>query len=255
MIDLHCHLLPGVDDGARTVEDSIAMAEAALADGVEAIVCTPHVDRRFPTDPHTIAAGVTELATAFSERGIALRIYPGAEVAVSSAAELDDDALRACCVAGGPYLLLEPSFSHPMPFLGRQVFELGLKGLRPLLVHPERSLHLQRDIEVVRGLVGQGVGLVVNAGSVTGSFGDGARKAAWALLREGLVHAVASDAHESLVRAPVLAGPLAGAGIEDAAIEFLTQTAPAAIVAGEPLPPSPPAIAPPRRRFALFRRS
>ena len=255
MIDLHCHLLPGVDDGAKTVDDSVAMAQAALADGVRAIVATPHVNRHFPTDPHAIGPAVAALRVAFGERGVELEVHSGAEVAVSMLGELDDDALRACTVAGGPYLLLEPSFGHPMPFLGRQVFDLAVRGLRPLIVHPERSLHLQRDLDVLRGLAHQGAGLVVNVGSVAGSFGDVPRKVAWALLAEGLVHAVASDAHEPAVRAPVLAAPLADQPIDDAALEFLTTTAPAAIVAGEPLPPNPPRLTPPRRRFGFRRRT
>lgn len=255
MIDLHCHLLPGVDDGAATIGDSVAMAEAALRDGVDAIVATPHVNRHFPTDPHSIRPAVDALRSAFEQRDVALAVHPGAEVAISVVAELDDDALRACCVGDGDYLLLEPSFSHPMPFLGQLVFELGLKGLRPLLVHPERSLHLQRNPDAVRRLVNQGVGLIVNVGSVTGSFGDAPRKAAWSLLQEGLVQALASDAHEPAVRAPELAGPLAGQPIDDDALEYLTTTAPAAIVAGEPLPPNPPHLAPPRRRFAFRRRN
>lgn len=252
MIDLHCHLLPGVDDGAASIGESVAMAHAALADGVETIVATPHVNRHYPTDPHAIRPAVLELRAAFRDRGVALTVHPGAEVAVSVLTDLDEDALRACCVADGPYLLLEPSFANPMPFLGEQVFELALKGLRPLLVHPERSLQLQRTPDAVRQLAAQGVGLIVNVGSVTGAFGGAARKAAWGLLEEGLVHAVASDAHEPAVRAPVLAGPLAGEPIGDAELEFLTATAPAAIVAGEPLPP-PPRIAR-RRRFPRLRR-
>ena len=249
MIDLHCHLLPGVDDGAATIGDSVAMAEAAIADGVEGIVCTPHVNRHFPTDPHSIAQAVTDLGRAFAERGVALRVYPGAEVAFSSVQDLDDDALRACCVAEGPYLLLEPSFSNPMPFIGEMLFQLGLKRLRPLIVHPERSLYLQREPDRLEDLVAQGAGLIVNVGSVTGAFGKVPHKVAWDLLERGLVHAVASDAHEPTTRAPVLAGPLASQPIDDAALEFLTTTVPRAIVAGEPLPPNPPRVAPPRRRL------
>jgi len=255
VIDLHCHLLPGVDDGAATVGHSIAMAEAALADGIDAIVATPHVNRRFATDPYSIRPAVEDLRRVFADHGLALTVHPGAEVAVSAVPDLGDDELRACCIADGPYLLLEPSFSNPMPFLGQLVFELGLERLRPLLVHPERSLHLQRKPEELRRLAEQGVGLIVNVGSVTGAFGPAAHKAAWSLLSEGMVHALASDAHEPATRAPELAGPLSGQPIGDDALAFLTATAPAAIVAGEPLPSRPPRIEPPRRRFALFRRS
>lgn len=255
MIDLHCHLLPGVDDGAATVGDSIAMAEAALADGIDAIVATPHVNRHYATDPHTIRPAVAELQRVFADRGVALTVHAGAEVAISAVPDLGEDELRACCIAEGPYLLLEPSFSNPMPFLGQLVFDLGLKRLRPLLVHPERSLHLQRRVGELQRLSDQGVGMIVNVGSVTGAFGPAAHKVAWSLLSEGLVHALASDAHEPTTRAPELAGPLSGQPIGDDALEFLTSTAPAAIVAGEPLPPRPPRIEPPRRRFALFRRN
>ena len=248
MIDLHCHLLPGVDDGAETIDDSVAMAQAALADGVEAIVATPHVNHHFDVDPHSINGRVEDLRREFEGRGVPLVVHAGAEVSASKLMDLDDDAVRACCIAGGPYLLVEPSFSNPMPFIGQLMFQLGLKGIRPLIVHPERSLALQRDDDLVEGLVNQGAGLILNAGSITGAFGDAPRKAAWRLLERGLVHAVASDAHSAGTRAPVLAEPLADQAIDRAALEFLTVTAPRAIVAGEPLPRDAPRLAPPKRR-------
>ena len=253
MIDLHCHLLPGVDDGPPDYAVSAAMATAALADGIEAIVATPHVSMRYRTDPLSIAGRAQELEAEYARRGVGLRVLPGAEVSLSLFSELSDDEVRACRIAGGPYLLLEPSYSSPMPFLGQLVFQLGLQGIRPLLAHPERAPAFQRDPAQVEALVNQGAACVVSVGSVTGQFGGTVKKFTWSLLEQGLVHAIASDAHDPAVRAPRLREPLAGEPMDDDAVEWFTRTAPEAIVAGERLPGAPPRVER-RRRFAFRRR-
>ncbi|MCW3065638.1 MAG: Protein-tyrosine-phosphatase [Solirubrobacterales bacterium] len=251
MIDLHSHVLPGLDDGPATLEGSLALARVAVAAGTTILAATPHVDRGFGVDPRAVPGAVAALRGALEEAGIALRIVPGGELAADRAGDLDDDALAAIRLAGGPYLLLEcPLTVHAGP-LETQVGALRLRGFDVLLAHPERSPALQRDPGRLRDLVAHDVLCSVTAGAFTGQFGRPARSLAQAMLREGLVHDIASDAHDERRRPPDLAAGLAAAGLDGAAgaamAAYLTEHVPAAILAGEPIPARPEA---PRRGLA-----
>jgi protein-tyrosine phosphatase len=253
MIDLHAHLLPGIDDGPATIEGSIGLARAALAAGTTRIAATPHIDRHFDVDPHEIPGRVRELRGALDEAGIELEVVAGGEIALDRAGELDDDALHAISLGGGPYVLLEcPLTAHAGP-IEAQVATLRLRGFEILLAHPERAPALQRDPRRLRELVAHDALCSVTAGAFTGQFGRPARSLAQAMLREGLVHSIDSDTHDEERRPPGLAAGLAAAGIEDSPLAaWLSEEAPAAILAGERLPDRPPA---PRRRLGRFRRA
>lgn len=246
MIDLHCHLLPGIDDGPVDVEATVAMARAQVAAGVRTVVCTPHVTHGLPNDAATIGAALDATRTALADAGVPLEVLPGAEIGLTKAADLDDHALRTLALAGGPWLLVEAPLRSTAG-VDLVVQGLMLRGHRVIVGHPERSPFFQRDVGALRRLVTGGALVQVTTGSLAGRFGSTARKVADELLREGLVHNVASDAHDVARRPPGLRGPLEQAGW-GALAAWTTEAVPAAVVRGaERLPDTPPPVAGPRR--------
>jgi protein-tyrosine phosphatase len=234
MIDLHCHLLPGVDDGPADLDGSIAMARAHVAAGVAVVACTPHVNWQTPTAAPDMVAGVEALRAALEHERIPLRILTGGEVGLTRAVEMPDEELSAFKLGGGPWLLLEAPLDVATG-VEQAVALVASRGHRVLLAHPERSPAFQRDADAVGRLVAAGVACQVTATALTGAFGSTAKRCATELMRAGLIHIVASDAHDTVRRPPGLRQPLAEAGFA-ALAEDLSQRAPAAIVAGEVLP-------------------
>lgn len=258
MIDLHCHLLPGIDDGSPSMGVSIAMARAAVEGGVDAIVATPHVSRRYANDAASVAQRCAELQRALDDAGVALRVHSGAEISHAVVGELGDDALRASALGGGGYVLLEPPYTGPAPFIDRMVGRLHAKGFGVVLAHPERSGAFQRNIEVLEGLVDAGVLCSVTAGSISGQFGGTVKRFAQELFARGLVHNLASDAHDAEHRSPALRPALDKAVAElpglEHALGWLTVEVPLAILAGEEVQGSPPVIEPRRGLLGWLRR-
>jgi protein-tyrosine phosphatase len=258
VIDLHCHLLPGIDDGAGDIDASIAMARAAVEGGVEAIVATPHVSGTYPNDPATLADRCAQVQRALDQAGVALRVHTGAEISHSMFHDLSDDALRACGLGGGNYLLLEPPYTGPAPFIDRMVYELQLKGFAIVLAHPERIGAFQRDIELLEKLVGAGALTSVTAASVSGQFGGAVKRFTQELFARGLVHNLASDAHDAVHRSPALRPALERAVRElpelEPSLGWLTTEVPQAILAGETPRGAPPVIEPKRGVFDRLRR-
>jgi protein-tyrosine phosphatase len=251
VIDLHSHILPGLDDGSRTVEDARALARRALEDGVTAIAATPHVRADYPTRPEEMERGVRLLREDFVEQGIHLEVLHGGEIDLGLLSSLDDDALRRFSFAQtGRYLLLEFPYTGWPAGLEEAVYGLGLRGLVPVLAHPERNREAQRDPGRLGEAVRLGALVQVTAASVDGRLGRSAQQAAFRLLELGLAHVLASDAHTPDVREAGLAA--AAESLEDEALaRFLTTEAPEAIVAGEAVPP-PPRKQRRRRRYLLF---
>jgi protein-tyrosine phosphatase len=245
VIDLHSHILPGVDDGPRTLEGSLELARAAVADGTRTILATPHVNDDPGIDAERVAAGLEVLRPALAEAEIPLEVLPGGEIAIWRLADLDDAALRGLALGGGPYLLVESPFSPVVGDFEPIVLDLLMRGHRVLLAHPERCPAFQRDPARLERLVDGGVLVQITAGSMAGGFGSTVRRFTAALLRDGLVHAVASDAHDAVKRPPGLNfgftaiehRELPGIGAHQA---WLTEAAPRAILDGAPLPERPP---------------
>ena len=202
MIDLHCHLLPGLDDGPATVEESLELARAACAAGIETIVATPHIREDYPFDPAEIAVRARELEQALGEAGIALRVMQGAEVAITRVPDLDQAALGALCLGAGPYMLVESPYTYATTILEETVFELQVQGFRPVLAHPERAPSFQQEPDRLVGLVERGVLCSVTAASMMGTFGRTVQRFTALIFSKQLVHNVASDAHDP-VRRPV----------------------------------------------------
>jgi protein-tyrosine phosphatase len=256
VIDLHCHVLAGIDDGPETIEGSLALARAASDAGMVTLVATPHVSWRYPNDAATIARLVDQLNDRLAAEEIALDIVPGAEVAITRLAEIRPGELSRLRLGGGEWLLVEPPFTQAAAGLDGIVLDLQSRGHRVLLAHPERCPAFHRNPRILGSLVRGGVLTSVTAGSLVGHFGDRARRFALELVEQEMVHNVASDAHDHITRAPGVAAELEQAGLSPLA-EWLTQAVPAAILEGGEIPPRPavtllPAAAP-RRSWHLRR--
>ncbi|MGN6371828.1 MAG: tyrosine-protein phosphatase [Solirubrobacteraceae bacterium] len=253
MIDLHCHILPGIDDGPSAISDSIALAKAAAAAGTRTIVATPHVSWRYPNESATIASLTAEVNEQLAKAGIPIEVRAGAEIAMTRASELDDDELTKLRLGGGPWLLLEPPFSPAITGFAAIVGELQGKGHRILLAHPERCPAFHRDPQALEALVNAGVLTSITAGSLVGRFGGQVRRFTTSLIERGWVHNIASDAHDAHGRPPGMASELANAHLGDLA-EWLTHAVPEAILAGTQIPPRPArtGLPPIRRRRARW---
>jgi protein-tyrosine phosphatase len=247
MIDLHTHVLPGIDDGPPTIEGALEIARLAAAGGTRVLVATPHVNWRYRNDAATIAAGVADLNERLAAEEIVtadggvLSVRAGAEIALTLIPELQDAELRTLALGGGPWLLVEPPFTPVAPHLDALLLELQHRGHRIVLAHPERCPAFQRDPPMLRGLVEAGMLTSITAGSLGGRFGKEARRVALALAHDGLLHNVASDTHDTVNRTPEIAAELAAAGLAPLA-QWLTAAVPAAILDGRELPPAQPTL-------------
>lgn len=239
MIDLHSHILPGVDDGVRSTAEAEELARAAAAQGVTAIAATPHVRDDYPTTPDRMEAGVEALRLHFAQADVPVGVLVGGEVALDRLERLPAEDVSRFTLAGtGRYLLVEfPYYGWPFGLEG-QLRRLVADDVVPLLAHPERNPEVQAAPERLERLLRVGALAQVTIDSLAGRFGRRARRAADRLIELGLVHVLASDAHSagsySLGR-----GGLADAVGSRSLARYLTTDAPAAIAAGEALPQRP----------------
>jgi protein-tyrosine phosphatase len=259
VIDIHCHVLPGIDDGPSDLDGSLALARAAENDGTTVLVATPHVSYGFPNDSRVIRDGVARVNDALRDAGITVEVKSGAEVAHPMLARLDDDELRSLTLGGGPNLLLEAPLAAVGGELEAAIERVHGLGLGVVLAHPERCPSFHRDPDRLARLVAGGVATSVTAASYGGGFGGTVRRLTATLASRGLIHDAASDAHDSLRRPPLLRSALLAAadGLPGLAgqIDWLARDAPRALVAGEPLPPAPPSPGARRRGVRLPWRS
>jgi protein-tyrosine phosphatase len=252
VIDLHCHVLPGIDDGPENRDAALQLARAARDAGTELIVATPHVNHAFPgNDAARIATAVDDFRSLLGAAGIDLEIRTGAELALTRAGELADAELDALRLGGGPFLLVECPDTPSATGFDRALHSLQVKGHRILLAHAERIPAFQRDLATLQAFVDRGMLVQVTAASVAGKFGKPVREFADQLLRASLVHDIASDAHSVERRGPDIAAHLQAAGWESH-IEHFAHAVPLAILDGTPIPPMPPP--PTARRRGLFAR-
>ena len=238
MIDIHAHILPGLDDGPRTMEESVRMCEMCIEQGVSVVVATPHMcNPRFSVSAEDVRSRVGELSEACRRRGLNIEILPGGDVLLQPGLLEAMDAGDALTLADtGKYLLLELP-AQTVPSIEGLVFELALRGVTPILTHPERNPAFHHKPGRLVQLVESGCYVQITGDSLLGRFGRGARRAGGKFLKSGLVHVVASDAHSARDRRPALgtiAGLLSSMAGEDAARRLLCDH-PARIIRGEPL--------------------
>jgi protein-tyrosine phosphatase len=243
VIDLHCHILPGLDDGAATIDDSLALAQAAQAVGIDTIVATPHIRGDYPFDPVLIGVRAAEVRRALADGVVGVRVIGGAEVAISRVRDLDQETLASLCLGSSNYMLVESPYTPATNIVEETIFDLQVQGFRVVLAHPERSPSFQEDPDRLARLVERGVLCSVTAASMLGVFGGTVRRFSALLFSRGLVHNVASDAHDTTRRPVDLRGGFKALdqevpGLADQA-RWFTVTVPEAILGGEELPPMP----------------
>lgn len=232
MIDLHAHILPGYDDGVRSIEEARALARAAAAEGVTAIAATPHVRDDYPTSVEKMLRGVSLLRADFEREHIGVEVLSGGELDLDRLWQLDPDDVRRFTLAGtGRWLLVEmPYAGWPVNF-ERKVAALRTQGIETLLAHPERNDAVQYDPERLGPLVTEGMRVQITAASLDGRLGERPRRCARVLLDQGLAHVLATDAHAPAVRSAGLASAIDA--LDDPEIaRRLTVDNPSAIVEG-----------------------
>jgi protein-tyrosine phosphatase len=237
VIDLHCHILPGLDDGSRDLEDSLGMARQAAADGLEAVCATPHIRHDHDVRIEELPGRVEALNARLREEGAGVEVLAGGEVAEMAVEGLLEEELARVALGDGCWILLEPAPGPLGDSLLRRVGHLAERGYRALIAHPER--HLSADMfERMAALVAAGA--LIQA---TADFFLREQMAAGmlAMAERGLVHVLSSDAHSSRAGRPVRLGPaferLAQVPALAPHLEWMAETAPRAIVRGDPLEP------------------
>lgn len=256
MIDLHGHYLPGVDDGAENLEYSLAMLRHAQADGIETVVATPHACGSLCKikDFDAMRRQWAEWRTAVEKSDVKLDIVSGAEVFFTSELlPILKDNRDLLTINNGSYFILEfPSeyiYAHSKDF----IYKVLTEGFIPIISHAERNTEIQRSPGILRELVKAGALCQVNAGSLRGDFGNGARQSVFELLRHNLVHVIASDAHDLERRRPEMAYVRALLPNVDAEkIAMYLHDIPAAIIADEAVPDVGEPLSQSKRTFFDF---
>lgn len=202
-IDTHCHIIPGVDDGPSDLAESLVLAREAARDGIGTIVATPHiVDGGYVGDDRE--ERLSELRASFLDYGIDIELVSGAEVPLSMCLAGHQDVLERLTIAGRRYLLMETA-ETTYGQLARAAYQVRLCGLFPILAHPERVSFVRDDPMSLAEITARGdIFCQITAASIEGRFGKGLKKVSHDLLKRGLVHLVASDAHSVNSRPPWL---------------------------------------------------
>ena len=255
VVDLHCHVLPGIDDGPATPEESVAFARMLVEDGVRVVAATPHLRDDHPgVVPAELAARCEDLRARLAEEGITLEIVPGGEWDLVRGIEASDEDLRLASYGqGGTDLLVETPYG-PLPSTFESLlFELQVRGYRLLLAHPERNPTLREDRDRLADIVRRGALVQVTAQSLMFPPGKSrSARAARRFLEEGLCHVISSDAHgANLQRDPLSDGVVVARELIGERADWMATEAPAAVLEGCPLPEGPPVR--PRKRGLLER--
>lgn len=202
MIDVHCHILPGIDDGAQNLADSISMAKMAVNDGINTIIATPHhMNGRYENKKQSITEKVDELQRKLDEEKIPLKILPGQEVRIHGELLEGLEAGEIQPVADSAYLLIEFPSAHVPRYTEQLFFDLQMKGYTPVIVHPERNQEIIEHPELLYQFIKNGALSQITAGSICGGFGKKIRTFTFQLIEANLTHFIASDAHNITTRA------------------------------------------------------
>ncbi|MFN8533754.1 MAG: CpsB/CapC family capsule biosynthesis tyrosine phosphatase [Dehalococcoidia bacterium] len=237
MRDLHCHILPCVDDGAEDLPDALAMARLAANEGFREVVATPHFHMLDAAGPRAdVERRVVEFQAAIDAEGIALTIVSGSEVYLTPESPQHWDAGELLPLGESRYLLVETAFHEYPWYVEETIFQLQARGAQVILAHPERYVPFQQSPAILEGLVSRGVLAQITASSLLGAFGKGAKSAAEQFLQRGLVHLISTDAHRptgnrstAITRARARAAELVG----EARARAMVDDAPAAVLRGD----------------------
>jgi len=232
MIDIHCHILPDIDDGPKTFDESVAMARIAAEDGIAVIVATPHLNEKL-YDPVEISRRVSWLNHLLRTQNIPVSIMRGADVSVVFRPEQVQDFT----INDTSYILVEFPHTHLPKNADEILFQFVVNGYKPIITHPERNPSISANPHLLTQLLGDNMYVQITAGSVTGEFGKDAQRCAEHLLRAGVVDVIATDAHSTTYRKPrMTAGMQAAAAIvgEDRAKRMVFGS-PMKIISGQDL--------------------
>lgn len=197
MIDIHCHILPDIDDGAQTLKESMEMAKLAVQEGITSIIATPHhKNGNYENTKRVILQKVEELNTILEMGEIPLQILPGQETRIHEELLEDyenDEILTLNSI--GKHLFVELPSAYVPRYTEQLLYDIQLNGLTPIIVHPERNAELMRNPDILYGLVKKGALTQLTAASVAGYFGKPIKKFSLQLIEANLTHFIASDAH------------------------------------------------------------
>lgn len=204
-IDIHSHILPQIDDGAKNIDMSIKMLRIAQQNGICSIILTPHnKPMHHNASPEKIGSLTDELQEAANKKEIAIRLYVGNEIYYRSNILEILEERKASTLADSMYVLVEFGPMDDFDYIRNGIYQLLSGGFRPILAHVERYGSVASSVERVRELVKMGCYIQINAGSVMGQYGFGTKKFTRQILKQGLVHFVATDAHDDVRRRPCL---------------------------------------------------
>jgi protein-tyrosine phosphatase len=247
VVDLHTHVLPGIDDGARDLAEAVEIVRTMADDGTRIVAATPHVRDDYPTTPDQMEGALRLLQAAVDKAGIEIELRGGGEIAVSALGDLDAATLARFGLGGNPQLLLleMPYYGWPLS-LSHHCERLLRNDIVPVLAHPERNTVVAAHTRELAQLVRSGMVVQLTAAAVDGRLGRSAASSARLLVDLELAHMISSDAHSPGLREAGLSAAAAAVGGDLG--HWLTSAAPAALLAGAPLPRRPDAKRRPFRR-------
>ncbi|WP_225420372.1 tyrosine-protein phosphatase [Lapidilactobacillus bayanensis] len=195
LIDLHCHILPGIDDGSKSIEESLKLANDAVADGIGYILATPHhLDRHYVNHARDVQKAVDDFQDILNERKIPLTIFPGQEVHLNGdLVDRLDDLLGIDSAMN--YLLVEFPHEQVPQYATDLFFQLSLQGITPVIAHPERNAQIQKQPELLYQFIADGALGQLTSTSLIGTFGKKVQRFSEELIAHGMVHVLSSDAH------------------------------------------------------------
>jgi protein-tyrosine phosphatase len=201
MIDLHCHILPNVDDGPKDLAESVEMAKQAVQQGIKTIIATPHHrNEKYENHGQTIFRQVEEFNRVLKSENLDLTVLPGQETRIFGEMVEGLESGEILPLNQGKYVFVELPSGHVPRYTGQLLFDIQLKGFIPVIVHPERNQEIIENPEVLYQLVKKGALTQVTASSVSGHFGKTIKKFSLQLIEANLTHFVASDAHNTSSR-------------------------------------------------------
>ncbi|MCM3693168.1 tyrosine-protein phosphatase [Neobacillus niacini] len=200
MIDIHCHILNGIDDGAKSINDSIEMAKEAAREGIHTIIATPHLNNQYDNRKKNILTSVEELNNVLSQEKVNIKILPGQEPRIYGEILEDFERDEIQTLNDTQYLFIEFPSNHVPRYAEKLLFDIQVKGLTPIVVHPERNSELIERPELLYKFVEKGALTQLTASSLTGYFGKKIKEFSIQLIESNLTHFVASDAHNIVNR-------------------------------------------------------
>ncbi|URZ08112.1 tyrosine-protein phosphatase [Clostridium felsineum] len=203
MVDIHSHIIPGIDDGSNSIETTLEMLSIAKERGITKMVASSHYYRgRFENSISSIEKKTNELNEILKEKAVGIDIIPGQEVFIDNYTLDTYKEGKIGCIKNTNYMLVEFDMMHLNENVVDILYELQIKGIKPIIAHPERYTYIQKDIYKINELMEGNIYFQVNAGSIEGLWGKTVQNTALRLIEEGVATFISSDAHSTGKRAP-----------------------------------------------------